>query len=145
MPIKSPLESPTLLRITKMLSNKTNFKLPTKAGLSLLIAAAVIAQTGYLQSTWQHVETQQKTTANAIHVPVQSTSQSNNQNQLSTTSQIAVRPGDVINLKEVRYSEALDATNIFAAEQRIVLTPADPDNPMPRAARPSGGGSGSRY
>ena len=56
MPIKSPLESPTLLRITKMLSNKTNFKLLTKAGLSLLIAAAVIAQTG-CQSVLQHAET----------------------------------------------------------------------------------------
>ena len=144
MPIKPPFGSPTILRISKMLSNKTNFKLITKAGLSLLIAATVIAQT-CCQSTLQHAETEQTTTANAIHVPVQATSQSNNQNQLSTTSQIAVRPGDLINLKEVRYSEAIDATNIFAAGQRIVLTPADPDNPMPRAAQPSGGGSGSRF
>ena len=125
-----------------MLSNKKNFKLLTKAGRSLLIAAAVTALTGCLQPTWQHVETQQIT---PIHAPVQATSQSNNQNQLSTTSQIADRPGDLINLKEIRYSEALDATDIFAAGPRIVLTPADPDNPTPRAARPSGGGSGSRY
>ena len=144
MPTKRPFGSPTLLRISKMLSNKTNFKLLTKAGLSLLVAATVIAQTD-CQSTLQHAETQQTTTANAIHAPVQATSQSNNQNQLSTTSQLAVRPGDLINLKEVRYSEALDATNIFAAGQRIVLTPADPDNPMLRATRPSSGGSGSRF
>ena len=56
MPIKSPFGSPTLLRISKMLSNKTNFKLLTKAGLSLLVAAAVIAQTG-CQSVLQHAET----------------------------------------------------------------------------------------
>ena len=56
MPIKSPFGSPTLLRISKMLSNKTNLKSLTKAGLSLLIAAAVTAQTG-CQSTLQHAET----------------------------------------------------------------------------------------
>ena len=56
MPIKSPFGSPTILRISKMLSNKTNFKSLTKAGLSLLITVVVIAQTG-CQSTLQHAET----------------------------------------------------------------------------------------
>ena len=55
MPIKLPVGSPTILRISKMLSNKTNFKSLSKAGLSLLIAAAVTAQTG-CQSTLQHAE-----------------------------------------------------------------------------------------
>ena len=56
MPIKPPFGSPTILRISKMLSNKTNFKLLTKAGLSLLIATAVVAQTG-CQSVLQHADT----------------------------------------------------------------------------------------
>ena len=55
MPIKLPVGSPTILRISKMLSNKTNFKSLSKAGLSLLIVAAVTAQTG-CQSTLQHAE-----------------------------------------------------------------------------------------
>ena len=55
MPIKLPVGSPTILRISKMLSNKTNFKSLSKAGLSLLIVAAVTAQTG-CQSTLQHAQ-----------------------------------------------------------------------------------------
>ncbi len=55
MQIKSPFGSPTFLRISKMLSNKTNFKSLTKTSLSFLIAAAVTVQTG-CQSTLQHAE-----------------------------------------------------------------------------------------
>ena len=85
-------------------------------------------------------------------------------------NRVGVRPGDVINVQEIRNSERrLGAANVFAPGSRIVLTPSDPNDPNApvggggsgsrptrtagsgarpsggSGSRPSGGGSGSRY
>jgi len=56
MQTKSTFGSPTLLRISKMLSNKTTINSISKHGLSLLIAALVIAQTGCTSTAWQQAK-----------------------------------------------------------------------------------------
>ena len=171
MQTKSTFGSPTFLRISKMLSNKTTTTSIFKNSLSLLIAALVIAQTGCRKPVWlqgipdttssidsafansleskiDNVELiQQRNNVSGMQ-PIENTDELANGDVEVQISRFTARPGDKINIQEVRNSERLPGSaNIFSTggpAPRIVLTPAGDDSPSTENNPSGGGGSGSR-
>ena len=174
MQTKSTFGSPIFLRISKMLSNKTITTSISKNSLSLMIAALVIAQTGCRKPVWlqgipdttssidsafansleskiDNVELiQQRNNVSGMQ-PIENTDELANGDVEVQIPRITARPGDKINMEEVRNSERLlGSANIFStggqngSAPRIVLTPAGDDSPSTENDPNGGGGSGSR-